>query len=73
MVWLAALTVTSGLTVMVKVRGVPGQLVEPLTKLGVTVMVATMGAAVVLVAWKVAMSPVPVAARPIVGSEFVQL
>lgn len=51
----------------------PGQLVDPLTKLGVTVIVATMGEAVVLVAWKDAMSPVPVAARPIVGSEFVQL
>ena len=62
-----------GLTVMVNVTGVPEQLVPPLAKTGVTVIVATTGALPVLVAVKEAMFPVPDAARPMEGALFVQL
>jgi len=58
-----------GLTVMNKLTGVPSQ---P-RLVGVTVMVAVIAALVVLVAVKEDMSPVPLAARPIEGSLFVQL
>jgi hypothetical protein len=62
------ITVGVGFTVMVKLDGVPAQ---PLT-VGVTVIVAVMGAVVVLVAVKLGRLPVPLAANPIAGSEFVQ-
>jgi hypothetical protein len=58
-----------GFTVIVKVRGVP---VQPLAE-GVTVMVATTGVLVLLVAVKEAMLPLPLAARPIDGLLLVQL
>ena len=60
-------TVGVGFTVMVKLDGVPAQ---PLT-VGVTVIVAVMGAVVVLVAVKLGILPVSLAAKPIVTSEFV--
>jgi uncharacterized membrane protein YeaQ/YmgE (transglycosylase-associated protein family) len=50
-----------GLTVIVKVLGVP---VQPLA-VGVTVMVPVIGAVVVLVAVKLAMLPDPLAPNPI--------
>jgi hypothetical protein len=72
--WLAtALAVAVGLTVMVNVLDVPTQLTPPFIKVGVTVMVATTGAVVVLVAINVGMLPTPFAARPIDGVLFVQL
>lgn len=72
--WLAtALTVGDGLTVMVKVLAVPVQVVPPLVKVGVTVMVAVTAALVLLVARNGAILPVPLAPRPIVVLLFVQL
>ena len=72
--WLAtAFTIGVGLTVIVNVIGVPGQLAPPATKTGVTVIVATTGAPDELVAVNAARSPVPLAARPIEGALFVQL
>ena len=62
---LTGFTVAVGLTVMVKLLGVPTQVIPPLVKLGVTVMVPVMGALLELVAEKVVMFPVPLAARPI--------
>ena len=60
-VWFAiAFTAGVGFTVMVKLTDVPPQPVE----IGVTVMVAVIGAVVVLVAIKLGMLPVPEAARP---------
>lgn len=61
-----------GLTVMVKVTGVPTQL-TPLVNVGVTVMVAVTGAVVALVAVKVGILPVPLAPRPIDVLLLVQL
>ena len=65
----AAETVGVGFTVMVKVRGVPLQLFDT----GVTVIVATTGVLLVLVAVNVPILPVPLAARPIEVLLFVQL
>ena len=65
----AAETVGVGFTVMVKVRGVPLQLSDT----GVTVIVATTGVLLVLVAVNVPILPVPLAARPIEVLLFVQL
>ncbi len=62
-----ATAVGVGLTVIVNVIGVPVQSVPPFRKLGVTVIVAVTGALVALVAVNDAMSPVPLAARPIDG------
>lgn len=71
--WLATgLTVGIGFTVMVNVIGVPGQ-VTVLLKFGVTVMVATCGTLVALVATKLAILPAPLAARPILVLLLVQL
>jgi hypothetical protein len=58
-----------GLTVMVKVIGVPGQPAA----VGVTVIVATSGPLVGLVAMNDGISPLPAGARPIAGVLFVQL
>ncbi len=64
------LTAGVGLTVMVKLCGMP---VHPLA-VGVTVIVAITGAVVLLITVKLAMLlSVPLAARPMVVSEFVQL
>ncbi len=69
-VWLAtAFTVAVGFTVIVKVIGVPVQLVEA----GVAVIVAVIGAVPVLVAVKPGILPVPLAGNPIAGLELVQL
>jgi hypothetical protein len=51
------------LTVIVKVCAVPEQLAPPFVKVGVTVMVAVIGAVPALVAVKEAIFPVPLAAR----------
>ena len=68
-VWgVTAFTVGVGFTVIVKVRGVPGQ---PLA-VGVTVTVAVTGVLPVLVAVNEPMLPFPLAARPMLGSELVQ-
>ena len=61
-------TIGVGFTVIVKIDAVPAQ---PLT-VGVTVIVAVMGAVLVLVAVKLGMLPVSLAANPIVGLVFVQ-
>lgn len=66
-------TFGSGFTVMVKVRGVPEQVTLPLVNTGVTVMVATNGVVPGFCATKAAMSPAPLAARPMAGALFVQL
>ena len=58
---------------MLNVVEVPTQLTPPLVKVGVTVIVATIGAVVLLVATNVGMFPVPLAAIPIEGALFVQL
>ncbi len=58
-----------GFTVMVKLDGAPGQPFRD----GVTVMVAVTGEVPVLVALKLLILPVPVAARPILVALLVQL
>ena len=69
--WLAiAFTDGVGFTVIVKLTGVP---VQPEADDGVTVMVAVIGAAVLLVAVKLGILPVPDAARPMAVLLFVQL
>ena len=69
-VWFAGVFITAvGFTVIVNVLGVP---LQPLAT-GVTVIVATTGAVPALVAMKLAILPVPLAARPIEGALFVQL
>jgi hypothetical protein len=70
---LTTLTVAVGLTVIAKVPAAPVQVVPPLVSEGVTVMVALMGAVVVLLTVKAAILPVPLAARPIPGLLLVQL
>jgi len=58
----------------VKLVEVPVQTIPPvLVKDGVTVIVATIGAEVLLVAVKDEISPVPLAAKPIDGESLVQL
>ena len=58
---------------MVNVNGVPTQLTPLFVKVGVTVIDATTGAVVILVATNVGIFPVPLAAMPIDGALFVQL
>jgi hypothetical protein len=65
-----AFTAGVGLTVIVKLTGVP---VQPEADEGVTVIVAVIGAAVLLVAVNDGILPVPDAARPIAVLLFVQL
>ena len=62
-------TVGVGLTMIVKVVGVPGQ---PFAT-GVTVMVAVTALAPAFVAVNAAILPVPLAAKPMLGVLFVQL
>ena len=72
-VWFATgFTVGIGFTVIVNVIGVPGQ-VMVLLKFGITVMVATCGTLVALVATKLAILPAPLAARPMLLLLLVQL
>jgi hypothetical protein len=61
-----------GCTVMVKFCGVPLQVTAPNVYLGVTVIVATTGVVPALVAVNEAMSPLPLAARPIEAASLVQ-
>jgi hypothetical protein len=74
-VWLAtAFTAGTGLTVIVKVIGLPVQTAPTDGSVtGVTVMVAVTGVTPLLIALKEAILPVPAAARPMAGLEFVQL
>ena len=73
-VWLlTAFTLAVGLTVMVNVVDGPVQLTPPFVKVGVTVIVAVTGAVPLFTAVNAAIFPVPLAARPIVVFEFVQL
>jgi hypothetical protein len=67
------LTWAVGLTVIVKLRGVPLQVTPPLVYAGVTVIVAVTGEVPVLTAVNEAMSPFPLANNPIEGVLFVQL
>ena len=62
-----------GLTVIVKLTGVPVQVRPPLVNVGVTVIVATCGTAVLLIAWNELILPVPVAPRPILVLLLVQV
>lgn len=62
-----------GLTVMVKLTGIPVQLTLPLVKVGVTVMVAVTGIVPLLIAVKAGTMPVPEAASPIPVLLFAQL
>ena len=72
--WLAIVfTDGVGFTVIVKVIDEPEQVVPPLVYVGVTVIVAVTGALVALVAMKLAILPVPLAANPILVVLFVQL
>ena len=57
---------------MVKVFAGPSQLTEPLVNVGVTTMVATTGAVPVFTAVKEAISPLPLAASPMLVVVFVQ-
>ena len=58
---------------IVKVVAMPVQLTPLLLKVGVTVMVATTGVVVMLVAIKVGILPVPLAGMPIDAAVLVQL
>ena len=70
--WLdTALTVAVGFTIIVKLRGVPLQVMLPLVYAGVTVIVAVIGEVPVFTAANEAMSPVPLADNPIEGVSFV--
>lgn len=63
-----------GLTVMLKLLGVPTQLTPPLVKVGVTVIVPVIGTLVGLVAVNVGNElPAPLAPRPMEISLFVQV
>ena len=68
-----AVTVGVGLTVIVKVCGVPPQVAPALVYDGVTVTVAVIAVVPALVAVKLAMLPLPLAPRPIAVLLFVQL
>ena len=72
--WLVGwFTWDDGLTVIVKVLVAPVQETVPLVYVGVTVIDAITGVIPILIAVNAAISPVPEAAIPIVGSEFAQL
>jgi uncharacterized membrane protein YeaQ/YmgE (transglycosylase-associated protein family) len=71
-----ASTSAVGFTVMVKISAAPAQVLTPSEYVGVTVMVAVIGAVVVLVATKLGIpvaSPALEAAKPIAGVSFVQV
>ena len=71
-VWLATFTVGVGLTVMVNVIGVPGQVMPALVYCGVTVMLATIGALEEFVALNAGRLPDPTPLNPMLGSLLVQ-
>ena len=58
---------------IVKKVDIPVHVIPELVNSGVTVMVAVIGAVVVLVAWNERISPVPLLARPIKVLVLVQL
>ena len=62
-----------GLTVIVKLTGLPVQLIPPLVNVGVTVIVAVTGLIVGLTVTNDGMLPIPLAPRPIVVLLFVQV
>ena len=62
-----------GFTVIVNVIGAPLHVIPPLLKRGVTVIVATTGPVVLLIAVKLAILPVPLAANPMLGVLFVHV
>jgi len=62
-----------GLTVMVKVCGVPSHVTRPLVKCGVTAIEATTGAVPAFIAANAAILPVPDAPSPILVLSFVQV
>ena len=66
-----AFTVAVGLTVIVKLVGVPSQIADPFVKRGVTVIVAVTGDVPVFTAVNAAILPVPLANNPIEGVLFV--
>lgn len=68
-----AATVGRGLTLIVKVVGVPVQVTPLVVRTGVTVMVEVIAALVVLLAMKEAILPEPLAAIPVAVLLFVQL
>lgn len=69
-IWFAGRTTSGvGFTVIIKFCGVPGQSIDD----GVTVMVAVMGALVVLIAVNDGILPLPLAAKPIEVLLFTQL
>ena len=70
---LTAFIVAVGLTVMVNVMAVPVQLTPPFVNVGVTVIVAVIGAVPVLFAINDRILPVPFAAKPIDVVLFTQL
>lgn len=73
-VWSVGLvTAGVGLMVMVNVLAVPGQVLPAFVKLGVTVILPVMGALVVLVPINDAISPVPLAPKPMLVLSLVQL
>ena len=73
-VWLGgAATFAPGFTVMVKVTGVPVQVIPALVYTGVTVTVAVTGALLLLMAIKDGTVPVPPAARPMLILLLLQL
>ena len=63
----------TGLTVMVKVFAGPSQVIPPLVRRGVTVIVATTGCVPLFIPVNGIILPVPLAARPMDGSLFVQV
>lgn len=63
----------SGNTVMVNVLGIPPQLMPPFENDGVTVIVATIGTAVGLVAVNEGMVPMPESGSPIAALELLQV
>ena len=56
-----------------KVLSSPSQTIPPFSNVGVTVIVATTGAVVILVAVKARISPLPLSERPILGVLFVHV
>ena len=68
-----AFTVAVGLTVIVNVMAVPTQLTPAFVYVGVTIMVAVIGAVVALVATKDPILPTPLVANPIEGVLLTQL
>ena len=68
-----AKAIGDGFTVIVKEVLAPVQVMPQLVKVGVTVMVATTGALVLLRATKAAMFPPPAPAKPMAGMLLVQL